>query len=123
MENSPHRHGTRTVQVPRLPLRFYCFLTGIAERPLPCNYNILQFVCALSRQYFKSATRYFDRKVSRTAQTSTDNSSRKLRFTGPESGNIVSGVFTPVRARFSNSCFPHQLHLGRGRSNAAHFER
>src|SRR4029077_7672093 len=23
-------------------------LQGIAERPLPCNYNVIQFVCALS---------------------------------------------------------------------------
>jgi hypothetical protein len=28
-----------------------CFLQGIAERPLPCNYNVIQFVCALSRRY------------------------------------------------------------------------
>lgn len=38
--------GTRTVQVPALSLRFHCFLQGIAERPLPCNYNFLEFVCA-----------------------------------------------------------------------------
>jgi hypothetical protein len=25
-------------------------LQGIAERPLPCNYNVIQFVCALSRR-------------------------------------------------------------------------
>src|SRR5215468_6541881 len=25
-------------------------LQGIAERPLPCSYNVLQFVCALSRR-------------------------------------------------------------------------
>jgi len=36
----------------------------------------------LSRRYFKSATPHFDLKVSRTAQSSTDKSSRKLRFTG-----------------------------------------
>ena len=24
-------------------------LQGIAERPLPCNYNLIQFVCALSQ--------------------------------------------------------------------------
>jgi hypothetical protein len=27
-----------------------CSLQGIAERPLPCNYNVIQFVCALSRR-------------------------------------------------------------------------
>src|SRR5215510_10677206 len=32
--------GTRTVQVPRLSLCFHRFLTG---RPLPCNYNVLEF--------------------------------------------------------------------------------
>jgi hypothetical protein len=25
-------------------------LQGIAVRPLPCNYNVIQFVCALSRR-------------------------------------------------------------------------
>src|ERR1700722_15075760 len=25
-------------------------LQGITERPLPCNYNVIQFVCALSRR-------------------------------------------------------------------------
>jgi hypothetical protein len=25
-------------------------LQGIAERPLPCSYNVIQFVCALSRR-------------------------------------------------------------------------
>ena len=25
-------------------------LQGIAERPLPCNYNVIQFACALSRR-------------------------------------------------------------------------
>ena len=25
-------------------------LQGIAERPLPCNYNVISFVCALSRR-------------------------------------------------------------------------
>jgi hypothetical protein len=25
-------------------------LQGIAERPLPCNYNVIQFFCALSRR-------------------------------------------------------------------------
>ena len=25
-------------------------LQSIAERPLPCNYNVIQFVCALSRR-------------------------------------------------------------------------
>jgi len=25
-------------------------LQGIAERTLPCNYNVIQFVCALSRR-------------------------------------------------------------------------
>jgi len=25
-------------------------LQDIAERPLPCNYNVIQFVCALSRR-------------------------------------------------------------------------
>ena len=25
-------------------------LQGIAERPLPCDYNVIQFVCALSRR-------------------------------------------------------------------------
>jgi hypothetical protein len=25
-------------------------LQGIAERPLPCNYNVILFVCALSRR-------------------------------------------------------------------------
>jgi hypothetical protein len=31
-------------------------LQGIAERPLPCNYNVLEFVCALSwrKRGFKS---------------------------------------------------------------------
>jgi hypothetical protein len=33
---------------------FFSVLTGsfqgIAERPLPCNYNVIQFVCALSRR-------------------------------------------------------------------------
>jgi hypothetical protein len=27
-----------------------CSLQGIAERPLPCNYNVIQFVYALSRR-------------------------------------------------------------------------
>src|SRR5262249_10825109 len=42
--------GTRSVQIPRLSFPSYGFLKGIAVRPLPCNYNILQFVCALSRR-------------------------------------------------------------------------
>jgi hypothetical protein len=25
-------------------------IQGIAERSLPCNYNVIQFVCALSRR-------------------------------------------------------------------------
>jgi len=34
-------------------------LQGITERPLPCNYNVIQFVCALSRRRrgFKSGGR------------------------------------------------------------------
>jgi hypothetical protein len=27
-----------------------CSLQSVAERPLPCNYNVIQFVCALSRR-------------------------------------------------------------------------
>ena len=27
-----------------------CSLQGIAERPLPCNYYVIQLVCALSRR-------------------------------------------------------------------------
>ena len=43
--------GTRTVQPESSRLSVSsCSLQGIAERPLPCNYNVIQFVCALSRR-------------------------------------------------------------------------
>jgi hypothetical protein len=32
-------------------------LQGIAERPLPCNYNVIQFVCALSRRKHRFKSR------------------------------------------------------------------
>jgi hypothetical protein len=45
-----------------------------------------------------------DRKVSRTAQTSTDNSSRKLRFTRARIWkHCRRSVFTPVLAKHSKS--------------------
>jgi hypothetical protein len=28
----------------------YCYLQGITVRPVPCNYNVIQFVSALSRR-------------------------------------------------------------------------
>src|SRR5262245_27941116 len=36
---------------------FVASLQGIAERLLPCNYNVLQFVCALSRRKRGSKSR------------------------------------------------------------------
>src|SRR6516162_6866144 len=47
-------HWESAVQERYKFLGFLCVsissLQGIAERPLPCNYNVLEFVCALSRQ-------------------------------------------------------------------------
>ena len=42
--------GTRTVQRKPVPSVLNWFLQGIAERPLPCNYYVIDFVSALSRR-------------------------------------------------------------------------
>jgi len=47
-------HWESAVQERYKFLGFLCVsipsIQGIAERPLPCNYNVLEFVCALSRR-------------------------------------------------------------------------
>jgi len=57
------------------------YLIRFWEAPASRIFNRLRVNRVLLRRYFKSATPYFDHKVSRTAQTSTDNSSCELRFT------------------------------------------
>jgi hypothetical protein len=54
MAKQSTRHQESAIQERYKFLRFLCVsiasLQGIAERPLPCNYNVLECVCALSRR-------------------------------------------------------------------------
>ena len=69
-------------------------LQGIAERPLPCNYNVIQFVCAVSRRqhgFNLSGDTSKTQKLCRVAGLAT-RAALWVRFGGRDQANLLALV-------------------------------